>query len=247
MVKTDNMDCALKLTKVNYSYPDGRTALTDIDLDVSKGETLLVVGPNGAGKSTLLTVMCGLYEAGGYLSVAGTVFSKETAAEVRRRVGLVFQDPDDQLFMPTVFDDVAFGPVNMKLDEHEVKHCVEDALNMVGLSGFEKRVCHHLSYGEKKLVCIAGVLAMDPEILVLDEPTANLDPRAKRHLVAILRELPQTKIISSHDMNIAYELADRVAVMYRTRFVAVGPAAEILTDEKLLLKYGLEMPTIIRG
>jgi cobalt/nickel transport system ATP-binding protein len=219
--------------------------LRDIDLSIDKGDTLVIVGPNGAGKSTLLMVMCGLYEASGELKVGETVFNKQTAPELRRRVGLVFQDPDDQLFMPTVFDDVSFGPVNMKLDEHEVKHRVEDALGMVGLMGFEHRVCHHLSFGEKKLVCIAGVLAMDPDILILDEPTANLDPRAKRHLAAILRELPQTKIISTHDMNIAYAVADRVAVMQSSRLVALGSRDEVLTDEPRLLEYGLELPTNI--
>ncbi len=236
---------ALDMKNISYAYPDGRVALSDITLSVAAGERLVIVGPNGAGKSTLLMTLNGLYEPAGSLTVTGLPLIKENLPEIRRRVGIVFQDPDDQLFMPTVFDDVAFGPINMGLDEHEVAHSVEYALAMVGLEGFGGRLSHHLSFGEKKLASMATVLAMDPKILVMDEPTANLDPRAKRHLIGILKELPQTLIVSTHDMNVANELADRVAVIYRSRLVAFGNAASILSDEKLLLKYGLEMPTNI--
>lgn len=238
---------ALELKNIGYIYPDGRVALSGIILSVDTGERLVIVGPNGAGKSTLLMTFNGLYKPTGSLTVTGLPLKKENLPEIRRLVGVVFQDPDDQLFMPTVFEDVAFGPVNMGLDEHEVAHAVEYALAMVGLDGFGGRLSHHLSFGEKKLASMATVLAMDPKILVMDEPTANLDPRAKRHLVGILKELPQTLIVSTHDMNVANELADRVAVIYKSRLVALGSAASILSDEKLLLKYGLELPTNFAG
>ena len=234
---------AIELIDVSFTYPDGRAALRGINLTVASGETLVIVGPNGAGKSTLLMALNGLNRAKGTLRIAGTTVADHNLPEIRRAVGVVFQDPDDQLFMPTVFDDVAFGPLNMGLDEHEIKHAVEDALGLVGLSGFEERLSHHLSFGEKKLVSMASVLAMYPKVLVMDEPTANLDPRAKRNLMSILKELPQTKVISTHDMNAAYALADRVAVIYQAELVAVGPADEILTDEPRLLEYGLELPT----
>jgi cobalt/nickel transport system ATP-binding protein len=237
---------ALVLEDIGFSYPDGRVALSDISLTVKAGERLAIVGPNGAGKSTLLMTLNGLNEPTGKLTVAGLPLIKANLPEIRRLVGLVFQDPDDQLFMPTVREDVAFGPINMGLDEHEVVHSVEFALAMVGMEGLADRLSHHLSFGEKKLVSMASVLAMDPQILVMDEPTANLDPRAKRHLVGILKELPQTLIISTHDMNVAYELADRVAIIYQSKLVDVGPAERILTDEPTLLEYGLELPSIIR-
>lgn len=236
---------ALDLKDIGYSYPDGRIALSGINLTVAPGERLVVVGPNGAGKSTLLMTLNGLFKPTGSLVVAGLLLIKGNLPEIRRLVGLVFQDPDDQLFMPTVFEDVAFGPINMGLDEHEVVHAVEYALAMVGMEAFGERLSHHLSFGEKKLISMASVLAMDPKILVMDEPSANLDPRAKRHLVAILKELPQTLIVSTHDMNVAYELADRVAVIYKSKLVALGPADRILTDEPSLLEYGLELPTIL--
>lgn len=236
----------LDLEDVGYSYPDGRVALSDINLSVAPGERLVIVGPNGAGKSTLLMTLNGLCKPTGKLTVSGLPLVKANLPEIRRLVGLVFQDPDDQLFMPTVFEDVAFGPVNMGLNEHEVVHAVEYALALVGMQDFAERLSHHLSFGEKKLVSMASVLAMDPKILVMDEPTANLDPRAKRHLVAILKELPQTLVVSTHDMNVAYELADRVAVVYKSRLVALGPAGEILTDEPSLLEYGLELPSNLR-
>ncbi len=234
---------AIELIDVGFAYPDGRIALRGINLTVGEGETLVIVGPNGAGKSTLLLALNGLNAPRGTLKIAGSIVADDNLAEIRRAVGVVFQDPDDQLFMPTVFDDVAFGPLNMGLDEHEIRHAVEDALGLVGLAGFQGRLSHHLSFGEKKLVSMASVLAMNPKVLVMDEPTANLDPRARRHLLSILKELPQTKVISTHDMNAAYVLADRVAVIYQSELVAIGPPSAILTDEPRLLEYGLEMPT----
>ena len=236
---------ALELNNVGFVYPDGRIALSGVTFSIEQTETLVIVGANGAGKSTLLMCLNGLNKPTGTLKIFGEIAGRDNIDEIRRSVGVVFQDPDDQLFMPTVFDDVAFGPLNMGLDEHEIEHAVEYALGMVGMNGFQERLSHHLSFGEKKLVCMASVLSMDPKILVMDEPTANLDPRARRHLVGILKELPQTKVISTHDMNIAYALADKVAVMSRAELVAYGSPDEILTDEPRLLEYGLELPSNI--
>jgi cobalt/nickel transport system ATP-binding protein len=243
MTGFSNYEIAMELDSVGYSYPDGRVALRDISFTLKQSETLVIVGANGAGKSTLLMCLNGLNKPTGSLKIFGEKADKENMDEIRRTVGVVFQDPDDQLFMPTVFDDVAFGPLNMGLDEHEIEHAVEYALGMVGLNGFQDRLSHHLSFGEKKLVCMASVLSMEPKIIVMDEPTANLDPRAKRHLVGILKELPMTKVVSTHDMNIAYALADKVAVMSRSELVVFGSPEDILTNEPLLLEYGLELPT----
>jgi cobalt/nickel transport system ATP-binding protein len=245
MTAFSDFEIALELDSVGYSYPDGRVALRDVSFVIKRTETLVIVGANGAGKSTLLMCLNGLNKPTGILKIFGETAGPDNIDEIRRSVGVVFQDPDDQLFMPTVFDDVAFGPLNMGMDEHEIDHAVEYALGMVGLNGFQERLSHHLSFGEKKLVCMASVLSMEPKIIVMDEPTANLDPRAKRHLVGILRELPMTKVISTHDMNIAYELADKVAVMSRSELVAFGKPEDILTDEPLLLEYGLELPSNI--
>lgn len=245
MTVARSKEIALELDNVGFVYPDGRIALRGVSFSVLGSETLVIVGANGAGKSTLLLCLNGLNKPTGTLKVFGRTADHESIDEIRRLVGVVFQDPDDQLFMPTVFDDVAFGPQNMGLDEHEIDHAVEYALGMVGMGGFGERLSHHLSFGEKKLVCMASVLSMEPKVIVMDEPTANLDPRAKRHLVGILRELPMTKVISTHDMNIAYELADHVAVMSKSELVAFGSPEEILTNEPLLLEYGLELPSNI--
>lgn len=236
---------AVEIKGLSFTYPDGTAALLSVDLAVAAGESLVVVGPNGAGKSTLLLTLNGLLKTDGAISINGRTMDGRHLQEIRRLVGVVFQDPEDQLFMPTVFDDVAFGPINMGLSEHDVAHRVADALALVGMAGFETRLSHHLSFGEKKLISMAAVLAMEPEVLVFDEPTANLDPRARRHLIAFLKALSQTKIISTHDMNFAYELADHVVILHDKRKVADGPAGRILTDETLLIEYGLELPTNI--
>ncbi len=243
MVNEKNL--AIQIDGLSYAYPDNTVALENVSVSVKKGECLVVVGPNGAGKSTLLLTFNGLFEADGDIRINGEIVNKKSLKHIRRTVGLVFQDPDDQLFMPTVYEDVAFGPVNMGLDENAVHNRVHQALGLVGMDRLEERLSHHLSFGEKKLVSIATVLAMEPDILVFDEPTANLDPRARRHLTSLLDDLPQTKVISTHDMNLAYRIADHVIILYNTSIVSDGSADEILTNEKLLLKYGLELPTII--
>lgn len=234
---------AIKIEDLSYTYPDETVALKGIDLAVGEGESLVVVGPNGAGKSTLLLTLNGTLKGEGLVQIRGLSIDGQNLKEIRKLVGMVFQDPEDQLFMPTVFDDIAFGPLNMDLKEDEIRKKVKEALKAVEMEGFEARLSHHLSFGEKKLVSIATVLAMEPEIIVIDEPTANLDPHARRHLIQILKSLPQTKVIATHDMNFAYQVANQVAVLYKGKIVASGNKNKILTDEPLLLKYDLELPT----
>lgn len=226
----------IKVKDLEYTYPDGTQALRGIDLTVYKYESVGLIGPNGAGKSTLLLHLSGILKGRGEVDVLGS----KNLEEVRGKIGLVFQNPDDQLFSPTVFDDVAFGPFNMGLKEDEVKKRVGLALNDVGMSGFEERCPHHLSFGEKKRVCIATVLSMQPEILVLDEPSSNLDPRARRELIKLLQSLKITKIIATHDLDLVSILCNRVIFLNNGKKVAEGNSVEkILQDKDLLQLYGL--------
>jgi cobalt/nickel transport system ATP-binding protein len=243
---------ALELRDLRFSYPDGAEALRGIDLRVAEGECVGLIGPNGAGKSTLLLHLNGILPDTGararrdpQVFVFGQPVGSGTLATVRRTVGLLFQDPDDQLFCPTVYDDVAFGPQQFGLDEAGVRRAVAAALAQVGLAGFEPRAPHHLSGGEKRRVCLAGVLACEPRILVLDEPTSNLDPRGRRELKALLRRVPATKIIATHDLELVAELCGRAVVLDGGKVVAEGPATEILADEPLMLAHGLERPHIL--
>lgn len=226
-----------------YIYPDGHPALQGISLRIERGEKIALVGPNGAGKSTLLLVLGGLLRpTAGILRVEGVEVGNRDPRRLRAKVGLVFQDPDDQLFSPTVFDDVAFGPIYQGLPEREVRERVVQALEAVGMAGAASRISHHLSVGEKKRVAIATVLALRPELMSLDEPTAGLDPRGRRELIRLLRELPQTMLVATHDMRMVAELFPRVMIMDQGRIVADGPAHEILRDEGLLQAHGLEPP-----
>lgn len=226
-----------------YVYPDGHPALRGVSLQLHRGEKIALVGPNGAGKSTLLLVLGGLLRpTAGTLRVEGWEIRDRDLRRLRTKVGLVFQDPDDQLFSPTVFDDVAFGPIYQGLPEQEVRERVRQALEAVGMAGAASRISHHLSVGEKKRVAIATVLALRPELMLLDEPTAGLDPRGRRELIRLLRELPQTMLVATHDMRLVAELFPRVIVMDQGRIVADGPAHQILRDEALLEAHGLEPP-----
>lgn len=223
----------VEISNLSYSYPDGTEALKNIRLKMDLHENVGLVGANGSGKTTLLLAMVGILKGKGSLTVLG-----ETNLErVRGRVGLVFQNPDDQLFMPTVFDDVAFGPVNLGMDT--VKERVSRALTMVGLSGCEKKSPHHLSYGEKKRVALAAVLSMEPELLLMDEPSANLDPRRKRQLVQLLRDVPQPKIVAAHDLDLVSTTCERTVLLDRGRVVADGATDEILSDTAFLKTHGL--------
>ena len=234
---------SLEVSGLSFSYPDGHEALRDVDLHVHHGERVALLGPNGAGKTTLLLHLNGIFRpSSGKVRVAGLDISDDSLMEVRRRVGLVFQDPDDQLFMPTVGQDVAFGPANFGIEGEELEGRVTEALGAVSMLGAVDRAPHHLSYGERRRVAIATVLAMRPEILVLDEPTSNLDPASRRELIEALRSLPITQLLVTHDLPFALELCPRALVMDDGRIVAADTTVEILSDDVLMKTHRLELP-----
>jgi cobalt/nickel transport system ATP-binding protein len=233
------MTYAVEIRNLNYTYPDGTGALAGVTLAVEAGTAFGLLGANGAGKSTLLLHLNGVLSANGAVKLSGEAITKANVKDVRRRVGLVFQDPDDMLFMPRLADDVAFGPRNLDLTEEEVARRVRDALALTGLAGHENRSPHHMSLGERRRASIAAALALKPDVLALDEPTANLDGRGRRELAALLRSLPGTKVIASHDLSFVGELCTEVAVLAAGKVVASGPARELLGREELLREYGL--------
>ncbi len=233
------MNVAVKIRNLTYAYPDGTAALAGVDLTVEEGAAVGVVGANGAGKSTLILHLNGILDGNGAVEIFGEPINKANVKEVRRRVGLVFQDPDDMLFMPHVADDVAFGPRNLGLPEDEVAARVREALAAAGLAGYEKRSPHHMSLGERRRASLAAALALKPDVLALDEPTANLDGRGRRELAELLASLDGTKIIASHDLAFVKKLCHDVAVLAGGKVVAAGPTGEILADERLLCEYGL--------
>lgn len=233
------MHHAIEIRDLKFAYPDKRQVLRGVTLRVPPDRKTALVGPNGAGKSTLLLHLNGLLQGDGEITVAGIPVPGGDLGRVRAAVGFVFQNPDDQLFSPTVFDDVAFGPLHMGLPEEEVRDRVAEALMTVNMSDFADRVSHHLSIGEKKRIAIATVLSMKPEILVLDEPTAGLDPRARRNLIDYLRDLPITMLVSTHDMAMVADLFPSVAIMDEGLIVAEGPTSKILADKGLLERHGL--------
>ncbi len=257
----------LKVEHLSYRYPAGQTALSDVSFAVGLHEVVGLIGPNGAGKTTLLLHLNGLLlgnstaprgviavnpagdSAGSPVApveVLGMPVIPANFPEVRRNVGLLFQDPDDQLFCPTVRDDVAFGPLNLEFPKEEVLRRVAESLAAVGLAGIEDRSPQQLSFGEKRRVCLAGVLACEPSLLALDEPSSNLDPRARRGLIDILRNCPASQIIASHDLEMIIELCRRVIVLDQGRIQADGPAREILADAQLMARHGLEVPMSIK-
>ncbi len=237
----------IKVRNLEYVYPDGTKALEGIDLDVSKGESVGLIGPNGAGKSTLLLHLNGILRAGrGSVEVLGIKVEKRNITKVRQKVAIVFQEPDDQLFMPTVFDDVAFGPINVGYSEEKVRVRVKEALKGVGMEGHEKRCSHHLSLGEKKRISLATVLSMQPEILILDEPTSNLDPRVRRHLIELLNNLNLSKIVAGHDLELILEICQRVILLDEGKIVIKGETSEVLSNKSLTEYHGLEVPLSLR-
>jgi energy-coupling factor transporter ATP-binding protein EcfA2 len=263
---------AVRVRDLSFRYPDGRQALRGIDLTILPGESVALVGPNGAGKSTLLLHLNGLLPGkgrgpleGGHahahgpgvaaaparngaapVAIDGLEVNARNAPEVRRRVGLVFQDPDDQLFSTSVLEDVAFGPLNLGLSPAEARRIARECLARVDLEEAAERAPHHLSFGERKRVCLAGVLACNPSILVLDEPTANLDPRGRRRFMQLISRLSATRLIATHDLEMVLELCTRTVLLDGGRVVADGPAREVLGDPRLLDAHGLELPLSLK-
>ena len=240
--KNENDALCVHVRDLHFSYPDGHTALEGVSIKLCHGDKVALVGPNGAGKSTLMLHLNGILGGHGEVEIEGQRLTRDNLPAIRAMVGLVFQNPDDQLFSPTVFEDVAFGPLHMGLAKDAVTARVESALQAVRMSGFRDRLSHHLSVGEKKRIAIATVLSMNPQILVLDEPSAGLDPRARRTLINLLRELPITMLVSTHDMKLVEELFPRTIVMDEGVIVADGKTKDILADAKLLEAHGLEKP-----
>jgi cobalt/nickel transport system ATP-binding protein len=241
---------ALEIKHLNYRYPDGTEALHDVSLTIGEGERVGLIGPNGAGKSTLFLHLNGLLpersSAAPAVHVFGTPVVEPHLSTIRSQVGLLFQDPDDQLFCPTVGEDVAFGPQQLGLGEAALSARVARALEQVGLRGFEQRPPFHLSRGEKRRACLAGLLACDARLLILDEPTSDLDPRGRRELKALLRDLPVTQLIATHDLELVVEICPRVIVLDHGIVVSEGQTTDILSDESLMLQHGLEKPHILR-
>jgi energy-coupling factor transporter ATP-binding protein EcfA2 len=260
---------AVRVCGLEYRYPDGKDALRGVDLIVGEGESAALVGPNGAGKSTLLLHLNGLLPGkprgtlshghgvpgadgngrpgrAGKVWVGGLEVNERNAPAVRRRAGLVFQDPDDQLFCNTVLEDVAFGPLNQGLGSAESRRIALECLVRVELDGVAERPPHHLSYGERKRICLAGVLACRPSLLLLDEPTANLDPRARRRLIKLIAGLECTKLIATHDLEMVLDLCSRTIVVDAGRVAADGPSRLILGDRAAMETHGLEQPLSLR-
>ncbi|RKY32072.1 MAG: cobalt ABC transporter ATP-binding protein [Candidatus Omnitrophota bacterium] len=234
---------AVEIRNLSFSYPDGTKALEEISLDVSEGESLGIIGPNGAGKSTLLLQLNGILRSNsGSIKIFDFEVKEENLALIRKEVGLVFQDPDNQLFMPTVFDDVGFGPVNMGLPKNKVEEAVHQALEEVDMLELLQKNANHLSFGEKKRISLATVLAMQPKILALDEPTSNLDPKHRRGLLDFLKKLKITKIIASHDLELVLEVSSRVILLDKNKIAAAGETLKILSNEFLLTTHNLEVP-----
>ena len=237
---------SLIIEDLAFAYPDGNQALFGVNLKVKRGERVALLGPNGAGKTTLILHLNGILNSGhGRVFVADKLVDskdKDGLKQIRSKIGIVFQDPDDQLFMPTVGQDVAFGPYNMGARDSELNKIVSDALSLVGMLEYKDRPPHHLSFGQRRRVAVATVLAMKPEILVLDEPSSNLDPASRRELADILRSLEITMIMVTHDLPYAYELCERSLILSGGVIAADGKTRELLMDVELLKKHRLEMP-----
>jgi cobalt/nickel transport system ATP-binding protein len=236
------MSCAVHAIGLRYVYPNGVVGLDGVDLHVTHGERVAILGPNGAGKTTLMLHLNALLKGTGDLEVAGLNVARDDVRDLRARVGLIFQDPDDQLFMPTVREDIAFGPLNLGCSRIEAEDRVAEALAAVRMSEFADRAPHQLSLGQRRRVAIATVLAMRPSLLVLDEPSANLDPRTRRELMETLEEVERTMLVVTHDLPLAARLCQRAVILSAGRIVADGPTLEILGDTDLLSAHDLELP-----
>ncbi len=243
------MTAAIRVTQLSYAFPGGGRVLDEVSFDIAEGERVGIIGPNGAGKSTLLMHLNGLLPEVPATRPAVEVFGVPVAAAqmaaVRKRVGFLFQDTDNQLFCPTVFEDVAFGPRQLGFEGEPLRERVRQALARAGYAGDTAHAPHKLSGGEKRRVALAGVLACEPDVLVLDEPTGDLDPRGRRDLLALLQALPLTQVLASHDLEFIFKLCTRVLVLDKGRLVAEGDMKTILADEALMLEHGLETPHIV--
>jgi len=238
----------LEVRALNYMYPDGHEAIRNISFSIRHGESVGIIGANGAGKSTLLMLLMGVvFPSHGEVLIGDVQITKKTLPIIRQRLGMVFQDPDDQLFMTTVYDDVAFGPRNYKLSETEVESRVIHALEMVGIAHLEDRAPFKLSGGEKRAAAIASVLSMQPDVLLMDEPTSALDPKSRRRVMGLLRSFEHTKIITSHDMDMVFEICKRIIVIKDGEIAADGNTIEILANPELLEKCGLEVPLSLQN
>ncbi len=238
------MPNAIDIENFSYKYPDGTVALSGITLNVEHGRKVALIGPNGAGKSTLLLAMAGFVKGNGRVLIDGLEINRKNLKQIRAWVGSCLENPDDQLFMPTLFDDVAFGPLNMGLSSEQVKERVAGALRTVGLAGMADKAPHHLSAGQKRAAAIATILAMEPKIITLDEPDGSLDPRNRNNLVKLLNSLNQTLIIATCNMNFAAALADRAILLDKGGIIADGRATKIMSDSRLMNEHGLEVPTV---
>lgn len=240
------MPKAIEIENFSYKYPDGTAALGNITLSIEHGQSIALIGPNGAGKSTLLLAMAGFIKGTGKVLIDGLQINRKNTKKIRSLIGSCLEDPDDQLFMPTLFDDVAFGPLNMGLDAEQVKTRVADVLKTVGLADMADKAPHHLSAGQKRAAAIATVLAMSPKIITLDEPDGSLDPRNRNNLTKLLAGLTQTLIITTANMDFAAAIAERVVLLDNGRIIADGPAEKIMSDSKLMTTHGLEVPAKFR-
>ena len=239
------MPRAVEIENFSYDYPDGTKALVDVNLGIAHGEKVAFIGPNGAGKSTLLLAMSAFLKGTGRISIDGVEATAKNAKKIRSVLGLVMQNPDEQLFMPTLFDDVAFGPMNMALDESEVKKRTGEALKTVGLDGMERKPPHHLSGGQKRSAAIATILSMEPKIITMDEPEASLDPRTRNKLTRLLKSLSQTLIIATCNMDFAAGPCERAVLMDEGRIIADGDARKIMSDAHLMQTHGLEVAAVL--
>ena len=239
-------EMVVEVKNLSYSYPDSTMALRNINFSVFKGETCAIVGPNGAGKTTLLLQLNGILRGEGRIKIFGQEITKKNLREIRSKIGIVFQDPNDQLFMPSVFDDIAFGPLNAGLDEMDIRRKIQRILRELKLEGYEGKAPFDLSLGEMKKVSLAGVLILEPEILILDEPTSSLDPGTKRSFLHILNKIRKTKIIATHDLDLVYQLCSRTILLDKGEIIAEGCTLDILRNKELLEAHNLAVPLSLR-
>lgn len=241
------MPKAIELRNFSYSYPDGTAALSDITLSIEHGQRVALIGPNGAGKSTLLLAMAGFVKGTGKVFIDGLEIKRKNLKKIRTLLGSCLENPDDQLFMPRLFDDIAFGPLNMGLEAEQVQARVVDALETAGLADMADKAPHHLSAGQKRAAAIATILSMAPKVITLDEPDGSLDPRSRKSLIKLLAELPQTLVIATCNMTFAAAITDRAVLLDKGRIVADDDAKKIMSDSDLMTEHGLEVPTKLDG